>query len=218
MVRRMSDLEIHQVKLLICEGFSQVEAARAIGISAAHVSRICSGDIHRDIPWPNPEVGEKLMKATAFRGKQDEVQAQLSRGIAQAPQVIETTEAEAIEQAKQQAANRAEMKKQIEEAVEKLEKEEQEEFIESMQPKGPKSTKEVEKMPTAWEVSFLPWEEVLDRAGGNSIVEAIKDTEDEILQRAIGIVFCSLDPKEWDAEQTPRMIEAVAEQLEGAKR
>ncbi|KKK92348.1 hypothetical protein LCGC14_2703810, partial [marine sediment metagenome] len=91
MVRRMSELEVHQVKRFICEGFSQVQAARVVGVSAAHVSRICAGDVHRDVPWPNPAVGEKLMRGMALRGEQDQVQAQLVSGVAQAPQVVQAT-------------------------------------------------------------------------------------------------------------------------------
>ncbi|KKK86804.1 hypothetical protein LCGC14_2759610, partial [marine sediment metagenome] len=129
MVRRMSELEVHQVKMLICEGFSQVQVARVVGVSAAHVSRICAGDVHRDVPWPNPAVGEKLMRGMAFRGEQDQVQAQLVSGVAQAPQVVQATESEAIEQARQQAANREEWKKEIRRRAAIVEKEMDEEYL-----------------------------------------------------------------------------------------
>ena len=219
MVRRMSELEVHQVKILICEGFSQVQVARVVGVSAAHVSRICAGDVHRDVPWPNPAIGEKLMRGMALRGEQDQVQAQLVSGVAQAPQVVQATESEAIEQARQQAANREEWKKEIRRRAAIVEKEMDEEYLKDITTVGEHENVDVKIMPTAWEVKFIPWEEVLEIAGGNSIVKAITEDGDyEIERRAVGIVFHSLKEEEWDAEQTPRMVAAVAEQLGETKR
>ena len=219
MVRRMSELEVHQVKILICEGFSQVQVARVVGVSAAHVSRICAGDVHRDVPWPNPAVGEKLMRGMALRGEQDQVQAQLVSGVAQAPQVVQATESEAIEAARQKAANREEMSKEIRRRAAIIEKEMDEEYLKDITTVGEHENVDVKIMPTAWEVKFIPWEQVLEIAGGNSIVKAITEEGDyEIERRAVGIVFHSLKEEEWDAEQTPRMVVAVVEQLEGSKR
>ena len=230
MARKMSELEVHQVKVLICEGFSQIDTARIIGISATHVNRICKGDVHRDVPWPNAAVGEKLMVMRTVRSKTDEVQAQLTSGLIEppsqretidAPQVIQASEQEAIAQAQKEAENREEMRKEIFRRSALVEKEMDDEFLEAMTPaddrpreaKGP-------PLPTVWDVAFLSWEEVLERAQSNSIVQVLigiegtNDIKDITMQRAVGIVFHSLNEKEWDAEQTPKMVAAVAEQLE----
>ncbi|KKL95957.1 hypothetical protein LCGC14_1849420 [marine sediment metagenome] len=223
MARKLSDLEVHNVKLLICEGHSQIDVARALDISQGSVSRICLGDSHRDVPWPNPAVGEKLMRPRGRRSEQDQVQAQLTTGVPVLPlpeptQVVQATESEAIEQARQQAANREEWKKEIRRRAAIVEKEMDEEYLKDITTVGEHENVDVKIMPTAWEVKFIPWEEVLEIAGGNSIVKAITEDGDyEIERRAVGIVFHSLKEEEWDAEQTPRMVAAVAEQLEEAK-
>ena len=54
--------EVLRVKGLICLGYSQVETAEMTGISASQVNKISLGDIYRDIPWPDPDVGKIKMR------------------------------------------------------------------------------------------------------------------------------------------------------------
>ena len=224
MARKLSDLEVHNVKLLICEGFSQIDVARALDISQGSVSRICLGDAHRDIPWPNPDIGEKLMRARGVRSQRDMVQAQLASGLAepsirQLPepaQVIQSNEQDAVEQARQEVTERAAMRKEIFRRAAILEKEEQESFKALFKsPPGAKpDPSDPRAMASIWEVSFLPWEEVLERAGDIDLVKALEDGGDDLTKRAIGIVFYTMQEENWSGDQALRLVSSIVKQLE----
>lgn len=228
---KMTKEDIHIAKSLICQGHSQVAVARAVGISASHMSRICAGDVHRDIPWPDPSVGEKLMRDrrevisyTPLRDSRPDLAslslppvirhntAEISTGEIRDTQ--QATEGEAIEEARTKAAFRAELRRQVFERAEKVEDEMNKEFLKNITTvrEGQREGKEGKK-PTAWDAKFIAWEEVIERAEKNMIVEVLKDNEDEILQRAIGIVFFAIPQDEWEGEQAVQMIASVVGQL-----
>ncbi|KKK69806.1 hypothetical protein LCGC14_2930340, partial [marine sediment metagenome] len=227
MARRLSKLEVHQVKLLICEGFSQTDTSRALDISQAIVSKICMGDVHRNVPWPNPALGESLMRKRGKRAERDEAQARLLGGVPQLPepirdvgeamQVKDMSESEAIRQALDTADAKAKRLKKFTEFHEELEKEDEAAHFERMKVTGPKSEAELPPPVSFWTLPFLEWEEVVGRAEkGNSIVEAIEKGDPEtpdILKRAIGIVFLKEKDEDWDDEQTLLKISSVVEQL-----
>ena len=231
MARRMSKLEVHQVKLLICEGFSQIDTARAMGVSGAQVNRICLGDVHRDVTWPNPALGESLMRKRGKRAERDEAQARLLGGVPQLPepirdvgeaiQVKDMSESEAIRQAVDTADAKAKRLKKFTAFHEKLEKEEDVAHLERMKVTGPRSNAELPPPVSFWTLPFLEWEEVVEKAEkGNSIVEAIEKGDPEapdILKRAIGIVFLKEKDEDWDDEQTLLKISSVVEQLRKTK-
>ena len=226
MARALTPLEVHNIKLLICEGVSQTDVARAMDVSQGSVSKICLGDTHRDIPWPNAAVGEKLGRKRGVRSQRDEVQAQLASGLPSLPvpqrpeptQVIQATEQDAVEMARQEAAQSAGVKKEIYRRVAEMQEQEEKDFREAMKgdPDGVPDPNDPAVMPTAWEVSFLPWEEVLERAGGLDIVKVAEKDGGEILKRAIGIVLHSLDEETWDGDQALKIVESVVEQLEAS--
>ncbi len=242
----MTSQEVWNVKLLICKGFSQIEVARAIGVSSAQISRICLGDAHRNIEWPNPEVGERLMRekrtregelsgwspvgvpeAVVTQDIMDRKEVKGPKPLAIASEVIEGAENDAITQARAKAEVRAKIKKEIVRRVALLEEEDEREFKEEIAKpsEGRPDQNDPKKMPTAWEAKFLLWEEVLERAGGNSIVEVLtdknhenieegKEDEDvEVTRRAVGIIFYSLPEEEWERGQAVQMIASVVRQL-----
>lgn len=221
MARRLSSLEVHQVKLLICEGFSQTDVARVLDLSQGTVSKICLGDTHRDIAWPNLAVGEKLMRKRGVRSEQDQAQARLVSGVPQAvPQlpepreVIQTSESEAIEQAREEVKKRQALREEIFRRAEVVEKEMDAEFLaavtnvsEEIDQTDPK------RMASAWEVDFLPWEEVVGRAEDLDLVKVVEDNPDEVTQRAIGIVFLRENLEDWGSGQTLKKITSIVELL-----
>ena len=228
MARRLSKLEVHQVKLLICEGFSQTDTSRALDISQAIVSKICMGDVHRGVPWPNPALGESLMRKRGKRVERDEAQARLLGGVPQLPepirdvgeamQVKDMSESEAIKQALDTAEAKAKRLKKFTEFHEGLEKKEEAEFLERMKVTGPKSNAELPPPVSFWTLPFLEWEEVVEKAGeDNGIVTTLKESPDEIVQRAIGIVFLKENNEDWDDDQTLLKISSVVEQLRKTK-
>lgn len=225
MARRLTPIEVHKVKLLICEGFSQTEVSRALDVSQGTVSKICLGDTHRDIPWPNPEVGEGLMRKRGRRDEQDQAQARLTRGVPQLPEprmqieeiehTMQEAETSAVEQAREKVRIRAEIKKKIYQKVAELEEEEEREFRAKMTAprEGGPDQNDPAVMPTAWEVKFLPWEEVQERGKGINLVEVVDKEGDEITKRAIGIVFFKMDEEEWEGDQALQVIASIAKQL-----
>ena len=236
MAKKMTKQEAWDVKLLICKGFSQIEAARAVGISGAQVSRICAGDAHRDVAWPNPVIGERLMSERKERkGETDRWMiggAEEIRGIGEAPkyveppentlpamQTLEMNEDEAIEQAREQATKREAMRQEIFKRVDEDNKEQDRLFRESMRVTGPRSNAELPPPVSFWTLPFLEWEEVVGRAEeDNEIVATLKESPDEIVQRAIGIVFLKENNEDWDDEQTLLKISSVVEQLRKTKK
>lgn len=220
MARRLSNLEVHDIKRLICEGFSQTDTARAMDVSQAIVSKICMGDVHRDIPWPNPEVGEKVMRSRGVRSDQDKAQAMLARGVpvipaVQASQVIESTEAEAVQAAREKAAYRAGLTREIEKRVALIEEEDEKAYREKMlkPAEGKPDPNDPKKMPSIWEVKFLSWGEVIEKEPGLSIVQVAEEEGDSLIQRAIGIVFYVMDQEEWESQQTLQVVADVIKQL-----
>ena len=227
---KMSKEDVHVVKTLICEGYSQVAVARAVGISASHVSRICAGDVHRDVDWPNPEIGEKLMR------ERREVISYMPLGGGQPSLILppvpsdntmqvpaeeirkthQASEQEAIKQAQEKTIKREEMRKEIFRRSELVEKEMDADFLQSMQHSGEPDQTEVKKMPSAWEVDFIPWQDLVEQAGEIEVVQALVEEGDEIARRAIGIVFYSLDKDKWGEDQTLGFIVSVRERLEEA--
>ena len=49
---KLSLQQVQDIKLIICQGYSQAEAGRRVGVSAKTVSNICAEKVHKDIPWP----------------------------------------------------------------------------------------------------------------------------------------------------------------------
>ena len=75
------------------------------------------------------------------------------------------------------------------------------------------------KMPSIWEVSFLPWEEVLQKAEGVRIVQAAREEEeDSLIKRAIGIVFYVMPQEEWEGQQAMQVVTDVVGQLKKAEK
>ena len=244
MISRMTKHEVYTVKLKICQGYSQIDAARAVGISASTVNRICLGDIHRDIPWPNPEVGEELLRERRVRDQVNRPQGELTRGVIEIPgplgvedaqdvieralalqagQEVEQTspsvqpaqmsEADAVDQARAKAEQKADNKRTLNrlaaEAEEEMEREWLADFTKPYEYKG----KKAEPNKTMWDVKFMSWKAVLKGAKENDVVKALEDNPDDIAKRAVGIVFFNVDKDKWADDLTLRVITGVIKQL-----
>ncbi len=229
MARRLDPLEVHEVKRLLCEGWSQTDISRALDISQGTVNKIYLGDTHRDIPWPNKEVGEKFMRERGKRAERDKVQARLMSGVPQLPepvrdirearQVREMNEDEAVEQARKAAELRRVRFREIERRIEEDDKEQDRLFKEKMKGDGVIDQTEVKPQVSFWSLPFLEWEKVVGRAKDIDVVDLIADKVDDlndydkIVQRAIGIVFLQEEQEDWEDEQVLKKIASVVEQL-----
>lgn len=234
---KMNKEDVHVAKSLICQGHSQVEVARAVGVSASHMSRICAGDVHRDVPWPDPEIGERLMRdrreVISYKPLGDSRPDLASLALPpiardkltqiSADNIRETqqmTEREALDQAIEKDKFRKEIRRRIERKIAELDEEEEKKFRAEMTAprEGGPDQNDPAVMPTAWEVKFLPWEEVQERGKGINLVEVADEEGDEITKRAIGIVFFKMPEEEWEGDQALQVIASITKQLRGTKK
>ena len=100
-----------------------------------------------------------------------------------------------------------------------MEKEEEKQFLKAITTvsREEPDQSDPKKTPSIWEVSFMPWQEIEEKAGDIDVVKAASDKPDKIVQRAIGIVFHKMPIKDWENEGTLNLIRAVVEQIEGTK-
>ncbi len=227
MVRRLSRYEIWNIKKLICEGLSQTDVARVLDISQGSVSKICLGDLHRDIPWPNLKIGDRLMRDRGARGETPGVQAQLMSEALEKDEWQQEFEEEAVQKARDKAENNEKVKEEMQRRIVELEEEQEREFKAAMIGQGdkpaPLEQKELKELPSAWEAQFIAWDKILKDAGHLDMVKAIEDATDteedsDMLKRAIGIVFFTREPEEWGTDQTVRLVSTVVKQLSQSRK
>ncbi len=251
MFMKMSVKEVMVVKRMLCEGFSQMDVARQVGVSGAHVNRICLGDAHRDVPWPDEAMGRAFMrertvrdgflktKTSAFKDinhpsfetrsdHMEEIKAQQAAIEEAHPGIYDEREEKVSEKdAQAMALMGAEMAshdpedgesgqlKNIRAAIAMVHEKREENYL-AMATKIDETAVRVDAPPppSIWTAAFLEWDHLLKVVPHNSIVQSIPEDvrsegENEVMKRAIGIVFKHTKEEEWESDNVIKMISST---------
>jgi hypothetical protein len=84
-----------------------------------------------------------------------------------------------------------------------------------------KEDRESEGLEKTGPISYdlMPWEKVLDRAPANKTVLLVNESNDDLLKKAVGVVFKALPMSEWESRKAQTLINEVynSMKLEEAK-
>lgn len=74
--------------------------------------------------------------------------------------------------------------------------------------------KEAQDAASPWGVGYISIKEIKEREPNNSFVRLLEEEQDDILERAIGIVFKALPQDQWDGDLVVSMVQKVSKSLE----
>ncbi len=239
MAKRMSMKEVMLLKAMISQGHSQIDVSRAIGISAAHVNRIVLGDTHRDVPWPPGIDGSIFMKhkvrrdQTVIRAIQAPTLEPVVHPIVNSAtlptvegyedrstlEMADEAERKAIDE---EVARRMEKKRVMDmfnEMSDKIDEEDNLKYLEIVNKSGPPGVAAEKSTKTLWDVPFMDYDTLVEKAGDNPIVQALTSEQpEEALIRAVGIVFFNLAEEKWEDDVAINFIRDTHEKLLKSKR
>ena len=181
-----------QIKQLLWNNTPQDYIARRFKISQTTVSRILHGRQWTGAEWPNGAVG--AMPTSRMLELRD-----------MPPALVP-----AAENSYQTDPNRHQ---RISDAIGaialEIEQELEDDLEQSLQSAADEARTTVEQLSSGEEPEVLSWQAILDRAGDLPLVKLIDEGEDDLMKKALGMVFFALSINEWDKPQAESLLKDV---------
>lgn len=193
------------IKTMLWQGRAQELIARQFGVTQTTVSRILHGKQWTSAPWPNDELGAMPL-ARLSKLKTGQLQLRSSELYPSDDRDRRLTEAPP-EHRRDQIAD------VIQGLAAEAETEMEQELIATMVGVDSDQRLAESKSSSPGEADFMPWDEVVEKGGDLPIVIACLEDKDEILKKAIGVVFRALSPREWGLKKTEQFVKQVYQEL-----
>ena len=214
--KRLDEAELLTIKRLYAEGYSQRQIAKSVKCSQASVSNIVGGFIHEDIPWPNGRMGSFSDAYPDHKTHLLNASESHKVSLGATPRVLENVPEQGAKEALQTQALSPDIAQGVRRLSAQIDEEREQTAWEKIKAEHHINTDGVEEPAhskiSPLDVNFIPWGEIKELDPNNPLIEVAED--DETLQRAIGIVFCSFPKKQWHGDQVLRAIDLVKKQLE----
>lgn len=216
---KLTSIDVQDIKKMIWDGYSQLDAARQYGITQSYVSLIAQGKAYYEIEWPDGSIGPidqthyRSLKVTSRK----EVEHTLApfmgdKGIQETVKDANLVESDEDREARllKMRERREEMLKNIQLAGNELEHDLAANIKETIHKPGKKSKVE-RKVASGVEYDVLEWDVILEKAGELPLVQLAED--EPLIKKALQIAFNMIPEERWKEDATTKLVGQIAAHL-----